>query len=312
MFFRKKPPLTKQELAIRKLQASGTAAGLVGGAVLFSKGSGYVSSKTQSQINRALVKEASVSARARALEVLAGLVVGGGAGGMLAGKTFQTKKPRHWISGNQLYGRDLTKSEKKDYVKRIGKGLALGGTAATGLSLGFSAFRRGRLRTQDLVDGSAAFKDVFKHLDKAVRQQQSRVRVSKRSLQSAKSEFDKIRGLGNSEAKLSPDQAVVDAATAHKSSKAALQRLEQMRNRHGLKTYQDWAQRARDHVPWGGSASAQAAKGGQVFEIPSRMTTMGQIMDAVGHEAFQFKRLPTGQTQVVSPNKKFWLAKAGA
>ena len=215
---------------------------------------------------RGIDKQASF--KARAIEALAGGAVGAGALGFLGGKTFQTKEPRFWISSGQVYGRDLTKEEKTDFLKRLGKAAVIGASVGAGLSIAGSGLRRKMLSNVDADEAKRAFQSYFESLNKAVR-------VSER---------------------LKP--------RTQPSYAEASELMKAYRDRTTAEAFVDRARRYRTDAPWGGPASSTARLPGPMLHtpegtlvptvkdiaIPGPATAHGQMIKELGLENIDFGR----------------------
>tara|TARA_Y100000034_G_scaffold56324_1_gene68997 strand:- start:1963 stop:2760 length:798 start_codon:yes stop_codon:yes gene_type:complete len=252
--------------------------------------------------------------KARALEALAGLAVGGAAGGLLGGKTFQTKKPRYWVAGNQVYGRDLTKAEKKDYVKRLAKAALLGGTGVAGLSLGVSAIRRRILDSQDIAAGRKAFKRIFRPLDIAIRRQQGTVKSRSGVVDHLMSRETAVRGPGRSAEQLHVASDLQKALAARDEAVQVLDALRSQRKKHKPKKYRAIAAKHRAHVPWGGKTLREEQVGGKVYQIPSRLTAEGQMVRTIGPSNVRYEAGKSGKVVARGPGQNYWfgLARGGS
>jgi hypothetical protein len=209
---------------------------------------------------RWLDKEASV--QARAIEAVVGLGAGAAGAGFLGGKTFQTKKPRHWLSDGQVYSRDLTKSEKKDFLKRVAQTAAAGAAAGLGVSMGGSVIRRKMLEKVDLREAQRLFRGYFGSLNRAVT-------VSERIKPRANPNYEEATDL-----------------------------LRSYRDSMNPGVFMDRARRYRTDAPWGGPSTTKIRMPGPtVYEpdgtltrtvqdstIPGPATAHGQMLRELGIE----------------------------
>jgi len=261
-----------------------------------------------------LIKTSAMTpAKARALEALAGLAVGGGAGGFLAGKTFQTEKPRYWLQEGQVYGRELTSPERKSFVKRLGKAALLGGTGAAGLSLGVSAIRRRHISARDLSSGRDAYERVFRSLNSAERRQSGTVTSRSSQVRKLRQDLLDATGPGGSVDKLRIKSDLETAIESHREADRVLQNLRGQKKTHSRKGYIRGAERARSHVPWGGKTThevrgvdphtGEAAS----YEVPSRLTAEGRMAEAIGPENVKYEAGSDGAMRVRGPSQQFWM-----
>ncbi len=258
------------------------------------------------------IKTAAMTpAKARALEALAGLVVGGGAGGFLATKTFQTKEPRYWLQNGQIYGRDLSKSEKQDFLKRLGKAAVMGGSGAAALSLGASAIRRKHLTARDARLSREAFQRIFKPLDIAIRKQKSNVSGSGARIKQLREAQGQVKGVGRSTEQLQVAHDLEQTLKGHREAEAVLERLRSQKKSHSFDLYLDRARKARKHVPWGGKAARDVPIGEKrVVKVPSRMTAEGQMSEVLGKDNVSYSFTPDGKRHVSGPGQAYWTGKA--
>lgn len=240
--------------------------------------------KIRSESEKQLVKVSfrMTPLRARALEGLAGLTVGGALGGAAAAKTYQSKEPRFWVQGGQVWGRDLSKEERGEIVSRAVKGAAIAGTLLAAGSLVGSAVRRNQISATDLAEGQKAFGHYFASLNQAV----------KRTSRSART---------------APD----DASKAN--AQEMLSRLKSYRSspRNTADHYMDLAKKRRESALWGGARVQQIQKGDQIIPIPGPSTAEGQMLNELGPGQLSYYLRERGRIgRAASPGPDYWQRRA--
>jgi hypothetical protein len=265
---------------------------------------------------------AMTSGKARALEALAGLAVGGGAGGYLAAKTHQTKKPRYWLQDGRIYGRDLTQQEKKDFGGRLAKAALGVGTAVAGLSLGGSAIRRGMLNKADIIAGRAAFARVFEHLGGANRKASQTYASRKGRVSASEEALAAIRGqTGGRASATSTKHNILDSILerdrrALNEARSELRQIRSVDGRHTSRTYIDMAKRTRDARLWGGRKDRIIPLGDSEIKIPGQTTAEGQMERVLGNLGLTptTELTPDGIARTKAPGVASWerLARTGS
>lgn len=211
--------------------------------------------------------------KARAIEAAAGGVVGAAGLGFLGAKTFKTEKPRLWLMGDQIYGRDLEPQERRDQAKRVLGAAAVGALLGGGGSMGVSTLRRRMATKGDLADATKLFNTYFGQLNREIGQQSRLV----------------DRGKGSQE---------------------VLDRLKQISD-EGPDRYVDWARRRRDHMPWGGPYGRPHVQGDTQMQIPSASLAEGQMIDRIGPNNIRFFVNEKHELRPVLRDRRFWTKYVG-
>jgi hypothetical protein len=202
--------------------------------------------------------------KARAIEALVGAAVGTAAGGFAGGKTYNTKKPRHWIAGDRIYTRDLSGAEKKEFAKRLLTSAAVGAGAGSGLSLLGSTIRRKMLGSADLKEVQDQFTTYFGSLNRAV----NRAEALNTRVGAGRGSYEDI-----------------------------LRQLREYRDKTTPDLFLDRAKEYRRHAPWGGPATTKTRLPGpmsyspvdgsvvptvQDLDLPGPATAHGQMIREMG------------------------------
>ena len=249
---------------------------------------------------------AMTPAKARALEALAGLVAVGAPAGYVAGTTWQPKDPRYWVKDDKVYGRDLTKAEKKQFIKRVALVSLLAGSVGAGGSLGFSKYRRGAATKADAKKIEDLMDKYFANLKPAQAIQTRRSSKAILNVNRVKAQtIDPVEAvLGGT------DMTAVRAAEQHAKDEAwALLNLSKVRaspvfSEAGALEY---AKKTRDVIPWGGPFTRKISIGGQEITIPTASRAEGVLIDHIGPQHMQFEPGDKGRVQIVPPKIEQWI-----